>query len=371
LGALAALVVLALSLCTVVVSAGPAHAAEICAQYGSTTVQGRYIIQNNRWGASTTQCINTTNTGFSITQADHNVPTNGAPASYPSIYYGCHYANCSPGTVLPLQLSNSAVDRIATSVDYTFVSNATYNAAYDIWLDPTPRVDGQNTGAEVMIWANRQGSIQPIGSPVGTVQLDGATWEVWFGNTGWNVVSYLRTSPTTSLDFPVSTFLDDAVSRGYAQRSWYLTSIQAGFEPWIGGAGLAVNDFSVTTDANPAPDPDTDTDPDPGPDPDPEPGDGGCAATYEVGNSWQGGFQTHVTVRNTGAVPISGWTVSWVYGGGQTVSQLWNGTLRSGGPDVTVDNASWNGGLGAGASTSFGFIGSGTGGAPTLTCTTG
>lgn len=79
--------------------------------------------------------------------------------------------------MLPLPLTDSATDRIATSVDYTFVSNATYNAAYDIWLDPTPRVTGQNTGAEIMVWANRQGSIQPIGSPVGTVQLDGATWE--------------------------------------------------------------------------------------------------------------------------------------------------------------------------------------------------
>ena len=374
-GTLGALAVLVLSLCTVVASAGPAHAVEICEQYGSTTVQGRYIIQNNRWGASTTQCINTTDTGFTITQADHNVPTNGAPASYPSIYYGCHYANCSPGTVLPMSLNDSAVDRIATSVDYTFVSNATYNAAYDIWLDPTPRVNGQNTGAEIMVWANRQGSIQPIGSPVGTVQLDGATWEVWFGNTGWNVVSYLRTSPATSLDFSVSTFIDDAIRRGYAQRSWYLTSIQAGFEPWIGGAGLAVNDFSVSTDAAPDPGPGPDPDPDPGPDPDPDPGpdpgDGGCAATYEVGNAWDGGFQAQVTVRNTGAGPISGWTVSWSYGGGQTVSQVWNGTLLSGGPTVSIDNAAWNGELGAGATTSFGLIGSGSGGAVTPTCATG
>jgi hypothetical protein len=241
---LVALVALAVGVAT----AEPAQAVEICEPFGSTTVQGRYIIQNNRWGADTPQCITTTDTGFTITRADHNKPTNGAPASYPSIYYGCHYANCSPGTVLPLALTDSTAGRIATSVDFTFVSGATYNAAYDIWLDPTPRIDGQNTGAEIMVWATRQGSIQPIGSPVGTVELDGATWEVWFGNTGWNVVSYLRTSPTNSLDFSVSTFIDDAISRGYAQQSWYLTSIQAGFEPWIGGAGLSVNSFSVTTD---------------------------------------------------------------------------------------------------------------------------
>jgi hypothetical protein len=63
--------------------------------------------------------------------------------------------------------------------------------------------------------------------------------------------------------------------------------------------------------------------------------------------------------------------VSWSYGGGQTVSQVWNGTLRSGGPAVSIGNAAWNGELGAGAATSFGLIGSGSGGAVTPTCTSG
>ena len=77
------------------------------------------------------------------------------------------------------------------------------------------------------------------------MSLNGATWDVWFGNIGWNVISYVRTSSTSSISFAPSTFLDDAASRGYAQKSWYLTSIQAGFEPWQGGVGLAVNDFTA------------------------------------------------------------------------------------------------------------------------------
>jgi chitodextrinase len=86
-----------------------------------------------------------------------------------------------------------------------------------------------------------------VGSQVGTVTLNGATWQVWQGNIGWNVISYVRSSATTSIDFLVNTFYADAVNRGYAQRSWYMTSIQAGFEPWVGQTGLAVNTFSVTT----------------------------------------------------------------------------------------------------------------------------
>ncbi|MBB5869232.1 hypothetical protein F4553_002611 [Allocatelliglobosispora scoriae] len=237
------------TLIAAIVIAAPAHAdVSICEKYGSTTISsGRYVVMNNNWGDDTTQCINVTGTGFNVTTASHNRPTNGAPGAYPAVYYGCHYANCSSGSGLPLQASSSAFNTINTSVSMTLPGSGVWDAAYDIWFDPTPRTDGQNTGAEIMVWLNKLGSIQPVGSQVGTVSLGGATWNVWFGNIGWNVISYVRQSGVSSLDFNVNTFYTDAISRGYAQRSWYLTSIQAGFEPWVGQTGLAVNSFSVTT----------------------------------------------------------------------------------------------------------------------------
>ncbi|WP_263992013.1 GH12 family glycosyl hydrolase domain-containing protein [Mycobacterium bourgelatii] len=33
-------------------------------------------------------------------------------------------------------------------------------------------------------------------------------------------------------------------------QSWYLTSIQAGFEPWQGGVGLAVESFDAKVTTN-------------------------------------------------------------------------------------------------------------------------
>jgi chitodextrinase len=238
----AAGMVLATSVVAVVASAPAAHAEVICDAFASRPIQnGRYIVQNNRWGASTPQCIDVTATGFTVTQANHNNPTNGAPASYPSVYLGCHYANCSTGSNLPIQVGQ--ISSATSSISYTF-AGGTFNASYDIWLDPTPRTDGQN-GTEIMIWFNRQGSIQPIGSPVGTTTIGGRSWEVWRGNPGWNVVSYVAPSPISSWNFSVLDFIADVRSRGVITNSWYLTSIQAGFEPWIGGAGLAVNSFSA------------------------------------------------------------------------------------------------------------------------------
>ncbi|MFB8118106.1 RICIN domain-containing protein [Streptomyces sp. NPDC055962] len=222
-----------------------AAATTLCDQYASATIQqGRYVVQNNRWGASTRQCVEVRDRGFAITAADHNNPTNNVPAGYPSIYAGCHYGNCTTGSGLPLRVSDAAGAR--SSVAMTRPASGEWNASYDLWFDPTPRTDGQNTGAELMIWLDHRGRPQPIGSKVATTRIEGADWDVWVGNIGWNVVSYVRTAGTGSLDFAVRSFTDDAVARGQIQSSWYLTSVQAGFEPWVGGAGLAVDDFSFS-----------------------------------------------------------------------------------------------------------------------------
>ncbi|GAA3821660.1 cellulose binding domain-containing protein [Sphaerisporangium flaviroseum] len=84
-------------------------------------------------------------------------------------------------------------------------------------------------------------------------------------------------------------------------------------------------------------------------------GGGGCTGTYRIAQSWQGNFQGEVAVKNTGTAAITGWTVKWTFANGQTISQLWNGTYTQTAADVTVRNASYNGNLGPGASTSFGF----------------
>jgi hypothetical protein len=226
-----------------VLPVGPAQAdVQICDQYGSTTIQGRYVVQNNRWGSSATQCINVTSSGFSITQQQGSKPTNGAPLSYPSAFVGCHYTNCSPGTNLPIQVSR--IGSATSSINYRYAGGI-YNASYDIWLDPTPRRDGVNQ-MEIMIWFNRQGSIQPIGQVVGTTSVGGRSWQVWRGSNGSNnVISYVAPSPIQSWSFSVLDFINDVRNRGAITTSWYLTSIQAGFEPWSGGVGLAVDSFSA------------------------------------------------------------------------------------------------------------------------------
>jgi endo-1,4-beta-xylanase len=77
-----------------------------------------------------------------------------------------------------------------------------------------------------------------------------------------------------------------------------------------------------------------------------------------VVGSWQGGFQGDVKIANTGTSAVSSWSLAWQFTGGQRITQLWNGAAAQNGTAVTVTNASWNGAIPAGGSTSFGFLGS-------------
>lgn len=227
--------------------------AQICEQFGSATIQGgRYVVTNNRWGTDAPQCVDVTDTGFVVTRADGASATY-APKSFPTVFYGCHHGNCgtSDNVLSPngMQASDPRFRDIRTSVSMTTADSGAWDAVYDIWFNksmPTKKTE-QNDGAEVMVWLNHRGKVQPIGSKVGTATIAGATWDVWEGDIGWNVISYVRQSPTTSMSFGVADFFDDVVSRGYGSNTWYLTSIQAGFEPWDSGVGLAVNSFEVTT----------------------------------------------------------------------------------------------------------------------------
>jgi hypothetical protein len=351
--ALAAACVLAAGSVTAFVVTGTAQAdTQICEQYGSTTIGNRYVVMNNRWGTSAQQCINVTGSGFSITSQQGTGSTSGAPVSYPAVFYGCHYTNCSPGTNLPMRVSD--ISSVNSSISYSYVSGATYDAAYDIWLDPSPRKDGVNA-MEIMIWFNRQGSIQPIGSVVGNTTIGGRTWQVWQGSNGSNnVISYVAPSAISSWNFSVLDFINDTRNRGAITNSWYLTSIQAGFEPWIGGTGLAVTNFSASVNGgggNPG-NPGTTTPPTTNP----PGGTAGCRVTYSA-DSWGTGFVANVTVANTSSTPVNGWALTFTLPSGQSVTGSWNTTLSGSSGALTARNVSHNGSIPANGTANFGFQG--------------
>ena len=83
----------------------------------------------------------------------------------------------------------------------------------------------------------------------------------------------------------------------------------------------------------------------------------GCQVSYSVTNQWQSGFGANVTITNLGEA-VNGWKLTWSYAAGQTITQLWNGSVTQSGSAVTVADAGYNGAIPTGGTTSFGFNGS-------------
>jgi hypothetical protein len=75
----------------------------------------------------------------------------------------------------------------------TGTADGAWNAAYDLWFktDPAP---GPPDGAELMIWLDSRGGVR----------------------------------------------------RGAVQSSWHLVTVEAGFEIWRAGTGLAADSFTFT-----------------------------------------------------------------------------------------------------------------------------
>jgi Glycosyl hydrolase family 12/Cellulose binding domain len=243
-------------------------------------------------------------------------------------------------------VSNITTGKVTTSWSTTQPGGSNdYDVAYDIWFNQTPTTTGQPNGTELMIWLNHNGPVQPFGSQVATnVSLGGRSYNVWEGSQGsFDTVSYTMTTGTTSVSgLDLAPLVQDAVSRGYTKTSWYLIDMEAGFELWQGGAGLATNSFAVDINGA-APVPAT------------------CSGTGSVASSWSGGFQASIVVADTGAGPLNGWTLNFTLPSGETLASTWGGTFTQSGQAVTVTNAPYDGVIKQGGSVTIGFTANATG----------
>ncbi|MET8090552.1 endo-1,4-beta-xylanase [Micromonospora sp. NPDC005220] len=99
----------------------------------------------------------------------------------------------------------------------------------------------------------------------------------------------------------------------------------------------------------------------------PPPGTGGCSASVSL-NSWTGGFVATVKVT-AGSAGTSGWNVSVTLPSGASVTNTWSATASGSTGTVRFANVDYNGRLGAGQVTEFGFQGNGSAAGITPTCT--
>jgi hypothetical protein len=237
------------------VACSKAAPATLCNSQTLSVSGGAYTLQNNEYGSNAPECITTDgNAGFTVATSSIANATHGAPGGYPSLYKGCHWGACTSGSGLPIQVSGILAGTVTTSWRTTQPGGSNvYNVAYDIWFNKTPTAGGHPNGAELMIWLNRNGPKHPAGSQVASnVSIGGRSYDVWGGRMrGWKAISYMMASGTTSVsNLDLQPLVADAVSRGFIESSWYLIDVEAGFEIWQGGVGLATKSFSVSVAGN-------------------------------------------------------------------------------------------------------------------------
>jgi cellulose 1,4-beta-cellobiosidase len=107
---------------------------------------------------------------FTVTKSAISMPGNGGPGGYPSLYQGCHWGSCSSGGLAanPVQVSALRPGQVTTSWSTALPGSGVYNVTYDIWFDHVPVSAGRPDCAELMVWLNHSGGIQPFGALAAT-----------------------------------------------------------------------------------------------------------------------------------------------------------------------------------------------------------
>jgi len=234
-------------------SSGTALAASNCTLTGSqlqATSNPTYDIDANGYnlGGGT---LSITDTGcasnFTVNTATAST-TGGEPTAYPSLFYGCHWGNCSTGTGLPLAVSSVETSGTVVTTDATSFSSSgsKMDDAYDIWFNPSQTTTNNSSGTEMMIWLNSAGGPSPAGSEMFTnVSIGGNVYNVWDNTNNTTITFQFATTRDTVTNLDLGPLTSYAVAQGYLPAADYLIDVEAGFELWSGGSGVAVNNFAV------------------------------------------------------------------------------------------------------------------------------
>ncbi len=211
-------------------------------------MNGEYKITNNVWRGTSTQClsIDPASTFFSVVKSTHD---SNVVVAYPSIIKGQHFGG--PNTKnsgMPIKLTDIASAPVTWNADVNHAKGV-WNTAFEAWISPKGSSVPEG-GAELMVWLNKKGYIiMPAGGPKkDTITVAGTQWNVYFDDQqrNWRYIAYERAKPSVATTFDLKDFINDAVSRGYLDSSWYLDSIEAGFEIIQDGIGLTNRSFSAS-----------------------------------------------------------------------------------------------------------------------------
>lgn len=200
-----------------------------CGQWDHWTT-GAYEVYNNVWGGGAgSQCITAWDAGHWTVQSTQ--PATTGVKTYPNSGF------------VNVNRTISSLTKFTSSFDITVPNHGDWEAAYDIWVP-----------SEIMVWMYTVGNVGPIaaswdstGKPVASatnVTLGGHTWNVYHQNGGSNVISFVRTTNTTSGTVDLLALINWARAQGWIQDGT-IGAAQFGFE--ISGTDDVATDFTCNS----------------------------------------------------------------------------------------------------------------------------
>ncbi|ROV87737.1 hypothetical protein VMCG_10587 [Cytospora schulzeri] len=214
-----------------------------CGSYGSETA-GQYTLYHNNWGASSATSGSQCTTFNDLTSNTVSWSTSWTWAGGSSSVKS--YSNVAVANVNKKLSSVSSINSI-WKWSYTG-SNIVADVSYDLWLAPT---SGGTNAYEIMIWLAAYGGAGPIsstGSAIATATIGSHTFKLYSGPNGdTTVYSFVATSTITSFSGDLNLFFQYLIKNQGVSSSMYITSLQAGTEPFTGtNAVMTTSSYTIS-----------------------------------------------------------------------------------------------------------------------------
>jgi hypothetical protein len=198
-----------------------------------------YNIYNDNFGAGT--CLrNDGNVGFTIAASS----VEDGYGAFPNISNGWEWG-LSPlhDPTFPVQYRDDGSPR--ADVKTHLINSGIWNAAFDMWFSTYKQENGQDNAAEVMIWLDCNRNCIGQDSPIVTVdevKFHKDTWIADHNGVRWRYTAYVAVSHR---NYFTNLWLNPFFKNAGVKPTWYLTSIDFGFELVHGGKGLSVTSYSL------------------------------------------------------------------------------------------------------------------------------
>lgn len=225
---------------TVTLCSGPSRPGHNRMTYGMNEVF------DNAWLGH--MCIRASRPGYFEVASGLPSKGDGNVKAYPDVWTGTHYDHHTPGSFLPMPVSQVMNSSISASARWSFPTEPSFFLAdYDAWTFANAADVHKHGDAEIIIVVN---NIRSVGTPV---YISGRLWheKTWLtcsrlpdggcdpAQPQWPILMFASTQNIMDPDVSIAPFFQHLVNQGYLARSQILGSIHFGFECWTGCAGAA------------------------------------------------------------------------------------------------------------------------------------